>query len=76
MDLPTKIRPGMYVKIYEDPITQTKCEGIARVVTARPRNTAGDYFLLVAFRDDAGPFSRTVRDPVELVPASCSGFES
>ena len=46
-----KMKPGKHIRVYEDPITETKFEGIARIVRIHKENN--EYIRAdVIFLDD------------------------
>ena len=69
-------RIGQYVKVYQKPMTHEDYEGIGKIVEKPVKIWAedGEVQVMVSFRDDAGPYSRRLCEPIEIVPEKLAGF--
>lgn len=73
----TKLKRGLYVKVYQKPMTMEDYEGIGKIVgPIHPLSEweGAGYEVAVSFRDEPGPFIRRVHEPIEIIPASVAGF--
>jgi hypothetical protein len=61
-----RIKRGDFVKVYQDPFTQEKYEGIGRVIGVVQQDSETAR-VAVEFRDDEGEYERTVVQPAEIV---------
>ena len=59
-------KKGEYVHIYQKPITEDDFEGVARVVRSGNPDSDSVVTLQVAFKNDAGPYTRRVLLPAKM----------
>lgn len=62
------LKKGDYVKVFQKPLTQEDYEGIGKVRRVVKAFDGKEAIVEVSFRDDRGPFTRIIGDPIQIVP--------
>jgi hypothetical protein len=74
-DIHVKLKPGMYVKVYQDPFTQKDYEGVGKIVRVNSQD-AEQVLCEVQFRDEGKrTFSTRSSSQPRLFPKKIPGFE-